>query len=225
MVQDWSTEVQTIVESTWDRIVAFVPNVLGSVLILLVGAIIAWVLGYAVTRLLQVAKVQMLADQSKFTDVLKAAKLNADIAELSGTFVKWVVVLAFFVPAASTLQLENVEAFFEGVLVFVPKLVAIALLIMFGYAVADVVSKLVRATVQSVGSVTAKFAELFVKWTMLTAVGITTMWAIGVPQEFTVILFIGAVSMVALAAGLAFGLGAKDHANDLVKHLRSELKK
>lgn len=225
MVQDWSTEVQDVVQSVWDRILTFAPNVIGAVLIVLVGAIIGWVIGYIVTRILQVAKIQTLSDQSKFTEVLKKAKLNSDIAEISGTFVRWVVVLAFLLPASTVLKVEGVTAFFEGVLSFVPRVIATALLIVFGYAVADAMAKLTRATAETIGTVTAKTAEMFVRWTLLSAVGIAAMWAVGVPQEFTVILFIGVISMLALGFGLSFGLGTKDHANDLVKQIRTELKK
>ena len=50
------------------------------------------------------------------------------------------------------------------------------------------------------------------------------MFALGVPREFTVIIFIGIVSALALGIGLALGMGGKDHMNDLVKKVRDEFR-
>src|SRR5665213_2223596 len=109
-ISDWGTQTRDTIQMVWDRIVTFTPNLIGALLIVLVGAIIGIILGFVVTRILQAIRIQNLSDQSKFTDVLKKAKLNSDIAEISGTFVKWVVILAFFIPAANILQVTGVQS-------------------------------------------------------------------------------------------------------------------
>lgn len=224
MIDTWSTEVRTLTEDVWNRAVDFTPNIIGAVIILLVGAIFAFLLGYVVTRVLQAVKIQSLADQSKLTEVLKKTKLRTDVADISGSFVKWVVILAFMIPAANVLKIEGVANFFEGVLLYVPISVGVAILLVFGYQVADVVARIVRTVTESVGTTVARAAEMIVRWTILISVGITALFALGVPREFTFIMFIGVVAALAIALGLAFGLGGQNHADDLVKRVRSELK-
>jgi hypothetical protein len=224
MINTWSTEVRTLVEDVWNRIADFTPNVIGALLILLVGAIFAFILGYAITKILQAIKIQTLSDQSKFTDVLKKAKLRTDISALAGDFAKWVVILAFMIPAANVLKVENVSNFFESVLLYVPRVIAVAVLVIFGYQVADVVARLVRTVAESIGTTVAKLAEMLVRWAILISIAITSLFALGVPPEFTTIMFIGVVAALAIAIGLAFGLGGQDHADDLVKRVRQELK-
>ena len=224
MIETWSTEVRTIVENVWNRLVDFTPNVVGAILILLVGAIFAYILGYVITRVLQAIKLQTLSDQSKLTEILKKAKLRTDVAEVAGTFAKWVVILAFMIPAANVLKVEGVASFFEGVLVFVPRVVAVAIFIVFGYQVADVVARLFRTLSESIGTTIAKLCEMVIRWTILTSIAIASLFALGVPQEFAFIMFIGVVSALALAIGLAFGLGGQDHSSDLIKRIRQELK-
>ncbi len=224
-INDWGTQTRDIVQNVWDRIVTFTPNLVGALLIILVGAIIGVVLGYIVTRIFQAIKLQTLADQSKFTEVLKKAKMKTDIAEISGSFVKWVVILAFLVPASSVLQLIGVHNFFEGILTFVPVVLGVAVFIVFGVMVADLIAKLARASAESLGFTTAKLVEMVIRWTFYIAIGIASMFALGVPQEFTVIMFIGVVSALALGIGLSAGLGGQTHFDDLVKRIRLELKK
>lgn len=220
----WGTEARDTIVVLWERLLAFVPNVIGAVVIVLVGAIIAVILGYLVTAILRAAKIQTLSDQSKFTDVLKRAKLNTDLADISGTFVRWVVVLAFLIPAATVLRVDGVANFVEGILSYIPRVLAVVVLFLFAHVIIEALAKIVRAASESLGSTIGKLSENTVRWVMYTSVVITSMFALGVPFEFTLIMFIAVASALALAFGLAFGLGAKDHMNDLVKRIREEFR-
>jgi hypothetical protein len=224
-INDWGTEVRDILQTLWERIVDFTPNIVGAVLIVLVGAIIGIVVGYVVTRILQAIKIQTLADQSRFTDILKKAKLRTDVAEVSGAFVKWVIILTFLIPASIVLRVEGVRDFIEGILLYVPRVLAVSVLVMVGSVVAEALSRLARAAADSLGFTLSKVIENLVRWSIYVSIAITSLFALGVPREFTVILFIGVVSAFALALGLSLGLGAQTHMNDLVKKARDEFKK
>ncbi|MEX1052081.1 MAG: hypothetical protein WEC83_01700 [Patescibacteria group bacterium] len=220
----WGTEVRDGLQALWDRIVDFAPNLIGAVLIAVVGAIVAVILGYVVTAILRAIRLQSLSDQSKFTEILKRAKLRTDIAEISGVFTRWVVVLAFLIPAAIVLRVEGVREFVEGIFSYIPRVLAVVVFVMFAHVIVESLAKLTRAAAESLGSTVAKLSESTVRWAMYLMVAIAVMFALGVPREFTVIIFVGVISALALGLGLAFGLGAKDHMNDLVKNVRDEFK-
>lgn len=220
----WGTEVRDSLQILWDRIVEFAPNMVGAIVIALVGGIIAIILGYVVTAILKAVKLQSLSDQSKFSDVLKKAKLSTDISEIAGTFTRWVVILAFLIPAAVVLRVEGVANFVEGILSYIPRVLAVVVLVLFAHQIVEAVARLTKAAASSLGSTIGKLSESTVRWAMYLSVAITAMFALGVPREFTVILFIGLVSALALGIGLALGMGGKDHMNDLVKRLRDEFR-
>lgn len=220
----WGTEVRDSLQILWDRIVDFAPNMVGAVVIALVGGIIAIILGYVVTAILKAVRLQSLSDQSKFSDVLKKAKLPTDISEIAGTFTRWVVVLAFLIPAAIVLKVDGVANFVEGILAYIPRVLAVVILVLFAYQIIEAVAKLTKAAASSLGSTIGNLSASTVRWAMYISIAITAMFALGVPREFTVILFIGLVSALALGTGLALGMGGKDHMNDLVKRLRDEFR-
>jgi ABC-type multidrug transport system fused ATPase/permease subunit len=224
-IDSWGTEVRDTIELVWNRIVDFTPNVIGAVVIALVGAVVGVILGYVVTYILKAIRLQNLSDQSKFTEVLKRAKMKTDVAEVAGTFTRWVVILAFLLPASVVLKVEGVRDFVEGILSYVPRVLGVGLLVVIGSQIADILSKLTRVSVDSIGSTMARSVELLVRWSIYAAIVIASMFALGVPREFTVILFIGAVSAFALAFGISFGLGGQSHMNDLAKRVREEFKK
>jgi len=222
----WGDTTRTVLDNVWTRIVDFTPNVIGALLIVLVGVVVAMILDYVVTAILKAAQVQSwLADQTKLTEVLKKAKLRTNIAEISGTFVRWVVILAFLVPAASVLKIEGVESFFEGVISYIPRVLGVGLLVLFGVQITEMLARLVRASIDSFGLTIAKLVEMVVRWAFYTSIAITSLFALGVSEQFTVIMFIGVVSALAIALGLSLGLGGQSHMNDLIKKIREDLRK
>ena len=222
----WGTTTRDVVESVWNRFVDFLPNIIGALVIVLVGIIVALILNYIVVQILKAAQVQKwLGEQTRLVDVLKKARMRSELPEIAGGFVKWVVILAFLVPAAAILKVEGVQDFFEGVLSYVPRVLAVGFLIVFGSQVVEMLARLVRASVDSLGLTVAKLAEMVVRWSFYTSIAITSLFALGVSQQFTVIMFIGVVSALAIALGLSLGLGGQNHMNDLIKRIREDLKR
>jgi hypothetical protein len=225
VIDTWGTEVRDVLQQTWDRIVEFAPNIVGAVLIVLVGAVVGMILGYVVTRILQAVRIQSLSDQSRFTEVLRKAKLGSDIAEITGTFVKWVTVLAFLIPAAAVLKVDGARDFLEGMLLYVPKVLGVAVFVIFGALLTDVLAKMARVSVDSLGLTLGKVIDALVRWSMYIFIALTAMFALGVAREFIVIMFTGLVAALAIGFGLSFGLGAQTHMNDLVKRVREDLRR
>lgn len=224
-IDTWGTEVRDVLQEMWDRIVAFAPNIIGAVVIALIGAVVGMILGYVVTRILQAVKIQSLADQSRFTDILRKAKIRSDIAEISGSFVKWLVFLAFLIPAATVLQIEGAREFFEGMMLYVPKVLGVALFVVIAVLLADAIAKLARVSVEAMGLTIGRVIDSLVRWSLYVFIVLTAMFALGVAREFIVILFTGLVASMAIAFGLSFGLGAQTHMNDLVKKVRDDFRR
>ncbi len=224
VIDTWGTSTRDVLQSTWDRIVAFAPNIVGAVIIALVGAVVAMILGYVVTRILQAIKIQSLSDQSRLTDVLKKAKLRTDIAEISGTFVKWVVFLAFLIPAAAVLQIEGAQDFFNGMFLYIPKVLGVAVFVILGSVLADALAKLARVSTESMGLTIGKAIGVLVRWSLYIFIALTAIFALGVAREFIVIMFTGLVAALAIGFGLSFGLGAQTHMNDFVKKVRDDFR-
>lgn len=224
-LNEWGSVSRTVVENVWDRAVDFAPHLVGAVLIALVGGIIAVIGGYIVNRVLVAIKLQSLADQSRLTNVLQKAKIRSDVAELADTFTKWVIVLVFLVPAASVLNVPQVSGFFESLLSYLPNVVGTITLLFFGHLLADMLARVVRASVDSYGSTSGRFLELLSRWAVYGFLAVSATFSLGVPREFSLIMFIALVSGLAIALGLSVGLGGQSHMNDLFKKLRDEQSK
>jgi|GEM_PF-1518809 len=220
----WGIETRETLLELWNRVLEFVPNIVGALIIVLVGLIVAWILHYIVVQVLKAVKLQNLADQSGLTAALKKAKLRTDVSMISADFVKWVTVLAFLLPASVVLRIEGVSSFIESILGYIPTVLFVALLVLFGSIFTEAVSRLTRAVSESLGFTISKILETIVRWSLYTFILVTSLFALGVPREFSLIMFVGIVAALAIGIGLSLGLGLQSHMNELAKRVREELR-
>jgi len=224
VINDWGTQTRDIVEGVWNRAVTFTPNVIGAVLIALVGVAFGVVVEYVVVRILQIAKLQILSDQSRLSEIMKKAKLNTDLAVICGAFVKWVIILTFLIPAASVLQVTGVKNLFEEVLLFVPRLVATLLLLLLSTKIAEIMGRLTRVVTESLGVTLAKTFAIFAQVAVYVSAIILSLYSLGISENFISMMTIGLVAGLAIALGLSLGLGGQTHVHELIKKIREEVR-
>jgi len=224
-INDWASTTKDVLVDSWNRALTFVPNLLGGILIALFGIIVAVIIGYVVTLILRAVKLQILSDQLNVTDSLKKARLETDVAKLTGNFVKWVIIFIFLIPTTSIMRVEGVQAYFEGVLAYIPVVLGVIFLVVLALKVAEFVSSLVRVSFEGFGLPWAKFSEILARVSVLSVFGILGLFSLGVPREFTIYMFLAVALGLSIALGLSAGLGGKDHMDDLFKSIRENLKK
>jgi small-conductance mechanosensitive channel len=77
----------------------------------------------------------------------------------------------------------------------------------------------------SLGTNTAHILALIARWSIIVFVTFLVLHQLGVVQELLRILFAGVVAMIAIAGGLAFGLGGQGVARDLLESITQRFKK
>jgi uncharacterized SAM-binding protein YcdF (DUF218 family) len=86
------------------------------------------------------------------------------------------------------------------------------------------VSDLVKHSIKSVWATSANTLAAFSKSTIIFFTVLIMMNQLGVAQDLIRIFFTGIVAMIAIAGGLAFGLGGKDAAKELLDTLTKRIK-
>lgn len=224
-VRDWSTTTTDAITDAWARIISFLPNLIGAIVIVIVGLIIASVLKWAVIRLLEAAKAQRFFEQVRFTDTMKKAGLTVNIPAVSGEFVKWLTIIVFLIPASDVLGLNSISQLMEDILRFIPNVVVAILIILIGAIIADFLAQVVRAAAAGIGATTAGVLSAITRYSVYIFIGLAALNQLGVAQAFVSILFTGLVASLAIAFGLAFGLGGQNAAADLIRKIREDFRK
>ncbi len=197
-----------------------IPSVIGAVLILIVGWIIAGWIGGLVARALRALRFDQLAAKAGVQSFLSRAQVQAHPAEVLGDTVKWYVRLVVVLLAANAVGLTAVSTVVNGILAFIPNLiVAVVMLAAFAW-LAGFTRTIVRGALAG-SSLPNGDALATIAYVTVFAFGIVAAAdQIGVASTLINTLFIGVVAAFALAFGLAFGLGGRDQAAEIWRDWR-----
>ena len=196
---------------------AAIPRVLGFIVILIVGWLISGLLASAVAAVLRTVRFNELAERSGLTGFVRNMGLRTDASGLLANIVKWFVRLIVLVVAFDALGLPAVSEVLQQFLLWIPNLVvALVILVIAGLA-ANALSNVVRgATAQAQLGNPETFASITTAaiWAFAIVIAVNQ---VGVASTLVNTLFMGTVGALALALGLAFGLGGRDTAARVVE--------
>jgi hypothetical protein len=194
-----------------------IPKIFGFLVILIIGWLIASAIATAVAALLRAVKFNDLAQRGGFTGFVQNMGIRQDAAGFIANLAKWFIRLIVLVSAFDALGLPAVSQVLQQLLFWLPNLVvALVVLVIAGLA-ANALASLVRgAAAQSkLGNpdLLATVARVAV-WAFAIVVAVNQ---IGIAATLINTLFMAVVGALALALGLAFGLGGRDTAAQMVQ--------
>jgi len=224
-ITDLGTAVITGFAAAIAAFMTALPSVLGAIVLLIIGWVIAGVVGGLLSKFLRTIRIDDLAERSGIAGFLRRARVQADAAGVIGGLVKWYVRLVFLLLAANAVGLTAVSGIVNQVLAFIPNLlVAILILGVFSW-LATTAKNLVVGGVESAGMSNAGMLGTLTFVTVLAFGIIAAANQIGIAATLINTLFIGVVGALALAFGLAFGLGGREEAAQLLAGWRGQAQK
>jgi len=207
-------------QQLWDSLVQFVPGLAGAILVLIVGYLIASVVGSAVQRVLDKTKAEKWVMKKTH---LRKLMGNFRMNHFLGLIIKWWVFVLFFAPAASLVKLTTLSGFLVSLGAWIPNLIAAIVMVFLGLVAADYVSIKIRSTKGKGAEFFASLAKvgilIYVILIALEQVGLMVALA---TNSFLIVLT-GVVFALSLAFGLAFGLGMQKEANKWYNQLKRRL--
>lgn len=221
----WQNTLGTVAGAALGETVAFLPSLVGAILVLVIGLVLGnW--GRAViVKGLQLIKFESMIKDSQFKKFLKKADITQKVEDVLGAIVKWFVVLIFFIAAVNILGLTTVSALLAGVIGYVPSILAAVIVLSIGVLLAGVVERIVKGALASVDLQTSRLMGKIASYAVITIATLAALSELSIAENFINILFIGFVSMLALGFGLAIGLGAKDLVAKLLEGWHQSLTK
>lgn len=208
----------------WASALLNLPRIGVAVIILIVGFILANVLKTAVLRGVRLLKVDELLEQLEIKKMIEKTGLTIDTGEILAFLVKWVVVIMALIASADILEWHQITVFLSAVVGYIPNVLIAVVILIVGVMVANLLENLIRSALTATKMKSAGFASGIAKWSLLVFSFMAALIQLGIARELIQTLFTGFVAMVALAGGLAFGLGGRDHAKKVLEYLEKDLK-
>src|SRR3989338_1415838 len=224
MILDWYSVTIDALQNLWQGFVAFVPALIGAVIVFVVGWSISVGLGKLIAEILKKIRFNQIFEKGNWDEALAKADIKVDASAFIGAIVKWVFVVVFLMAAVEVLGLKGFAGFLGNIIGYLPNVVVAAFILVVTVIITDILEKVVRAAVESIkvgyGQVVAAIIRLSIWIFAILAILIQLQVAPSLIQT----TFSKISVIMVIAAGLAFGLGGKEVATDILRDLYKKLK-
>ena len=203
-----------------DQILRVLPSFLGAAAILIAGYLLARLIERWTDSLLKRLNFNKMAEAGGLSEAVERSGTRLDPIHAVGKVLFWLVMLVVILLASRALGLMSINTMFGTMLSYIPTLIAAIVIVILGMIVGEFVRALVLASAGGVEGVPtlAKVAKAAV---VVIAI-FMALTQLGVASELVTSAFTLIVGAVALAAGLAFGLGNQKLAGEVTRRWYEE---
>jgi hypothetical protein len=194
------------------RIMAYLPVLLGALVILIVGWLVAKTIRQLVGWLLKTVRFDVLADKTGISEVLRKGNLKISAGEVISGLVYWLIIIMVLVMAVDALGLPKASDVLASLFAYVPKVIAALLVLVVAMFLANFVSGIVRT---AAGNANLPKPEIFAgisRWAIIIFAVTISLGELGIGTLLVTTTFNIILGGICLALALAFGLGGKDAA-------------
>jgi hypothetical protein len=220
LFQSWAEVFSASLQGLWLGAVGFIPKFLVALIIFVIGWAVGAVVGKAIAQVFAAIKLDDLFDKVGANKIFKKAGFSFSLSRFIGSVVKWFLIVVFLMTSLEVIGLSQVNVFLGNVVLgYLPQVIIASLIIVFATVISDVMRKVVEGSAKAMGIKSARFAGSMAKWAIWIFAIIIALSELGIAPAFMQILFTGIIAMLAIAGGLAFGLGGKEAASKAVSKL------
>ena len=199
------------------RLMSLLPALLGAVLVLVIGWVVSGFFAGLIERALKAVGMERAVERSGIGDFIRRSGTKMTTSGVIAGLIKWFIRLIFIQAAANILGMPQVTSIINSIVLFIPSVVVAMAIIVVGSLIAKFLAGLVRGSVSEMG---VGNPDLLAKLTQYVVVGFAVIAAIdqlGIAATVVNTLLIGLIGSVALAVGLAFGLGGREVAGEIAR--------
>ena len=223
-IQTWGGAFNESLLNLWYGFISFVPSLLGAVLLFIIGWLVGSVIGKAIAQVITALKVDKLFESAGASDLMNRAGLKLNVGGFIGAVVKWFIVVVFLMASLEIMGLTQVNDFLrEAVLFYLPKVIIASLVLIIATVLAGAMQKIVEASAKAANIRSANMLGSITRYAIWAFAFIIALSELGIASAFMQILFTGLVAALAIAGGLAFGLGGKDAAARAVDRFSKDM--
>jgi len=220
LLEQLGASVVNPVYSIYQGFVDVLPGIIGAIIVLLVGYIIAGLISTIVDKILTKVKFdKRVIEKAHVKKIAGDLKLTKFITLVT----KWYTFILFLPPAAGLVKLDTLATLLNAVALWVPQIILAVVVALIGFLVAEYVGQMIVET-KTRG---ARFIADIAKFVILIIFALVVLEQIGIKialvQNAVLVVLGGIVIAFALGFGLAFGLGGRDEARVMIAQMKKKL--
>lgn len=199
----------------------FIPRFLTGLIVLLIGLIIASIVKQILLQVFKIVRLDTLLERYGVPDskTREGVSWTNFLAELA----RWFVIVLFLIPTCDIWGLRQFVVILDNLLAFIPNVIVAVLLLLVGFVASKFVHDVVLASVSGVSKDSARTVAVIGRYAVVVFAVLIALNQLGIASDLIRILFAGIVASVGLAAALAFGLGGREVAREILAKLAKKL--
>ena len=224
VLQTWTEVTINAFQSLWESFIVFLPSFLGALIVFFIGWAIAVGLQKLVTQILRALRIDPILEKVGTHRFFERAGLKMDFSGWVGLLVKWFLVIVFLLAATDILKLNEVSVFLRSVLIYIPNIVVAIVVLLVSIWFAGVLRKIIQASVAASNIRASAFLGAIAYWALVIFGLFAALIQLGIAPVLLQTVITGLIAMLAIAGGLAFGLGGQGVAKEILEKIRKEIK-
>jgi hypothetical protein len=205
--------------SSIEKIAGLLPALVGALVILVLGWVVARVLKAVLIRLLVAVRFEKFSDRSGISKFLSRGDIKHSLADILGTVFFWIIFLFFIYIATDVLHLALIRDLINRIMSFIPNLIAAILIIILGVLLSSFFKGLVKVTASSYALTHRELLGRIVQYLIIFFTVSISLEQLGVATQILVNSVLIVIGAMAFGLALAFGLGSKDLVGRIVNKM------
>jgi hypothetical protein len=223
MIYEVQTSISGAFTQAWDSIASFLPMFLTTIIIFVIGWFISIGLGKLVANLLKRVGFDNIFNKTGWQKALRKAELKITPSQFIGVITKWIFVIIFLIIVSDIVKWENFSSLLNQIITWVPNLIVAIVILVVSIVIADILEKIIKATIDKVGIASANFLGSLAKWVIYVVATLAILSQLNVAPAIVNAIIYGIVGAFVLSFGLAFGLGGRDEAAKILATAREKI--
>ena len=219
---EWKNVIVDPVREMLTKIMAYLPVLLGALIILIVGWIVAKIIRWIVDRLLKAVRFDTLADKAGISEVLRKGDMKITARQVVSSLVYWLIIIMVLVMVANALGLPKASDILSNLFAYVPKVIAALLVLVVAMFLASFVSGIVRIAAGNANLPKPELLAGISRWAIIIFAVTISLAQLGIAALLVTATFNIMLGGVVLALALAFGLGGKEAAAKYLDELKQK---
>jgi len=207
--------IQEALTTTFNGFAGALPNIIGALIILLIGWLIARIVSRVIRKALELIKVDVLADKLKEVDLVSKSGINIVPSRIISKIAYWMIFLVFVIAASSKLGIEEISTLINQLVAYIPKLLVAAVILAIGLWFANFIKDILKTALDSMGVSGSNLIANIVFYFLFINIALSALGQAGIDMSF----LNNNLTMILGGAVLAFAIGYGFASRDVMANL------
>ncbi|NNF01442.1 MAG: mechanosensitive ion channel [Bacteroidia bacterium] len=223
-INDYGNIVMNSLQTLLNDLMGALPKIIGALVVLLVGWIIAKILSGIVSKLLKAVKFDDVLKKAKIDEMLDKLNMDIDPIKILSKTVYYFLILVFIIAATDIIGWTMVSQEIGKLIAIIPKIVVALVIFGIGYSIANIIKDILTAVTSSLGASSGKVLTSVVYYFFMFIITVTALKQAGIDTSLITDNFILIIGTILIASGLAYGLAARDVMGNMLSSFMSKSK-